>query len=993
MPRHIDRAMLLMFAEEFQSYLPKIRAGIANFHTDPSQHAALAEAHRYVHTIKGAASMLGLTVLSHLAYYVEELLDETLQAHSSLDAAAVTWIRDTLTHLEVYLHTVLGGHADDSTVVTTVVPAFRRLKHLPESGDMAAIQTVLATRSPELPLTPTASAALALEAAPSSPVLEMPRSQVTEDAFEIPAELIEGFLLEAEDYLNVLGRELPELTSLTARQERLRQIRRSVHTLKGAAGIVGFHDVARLAHRMEDLLDALYEQRLPWTPQAQALLLHTFDTLDEFLRGRSAAAGLAVAAQALELSYRALLAEAMDTTTVPPLPPESSPPSAAALPALTEVPENAAPKAWITPPVLPAPGSLRSESRQGRAMVRVPLARVDALVNLLGEMVISHSTYEQHLERLARQVDELRLSLERLRHVAGRVEAPLNVLTYRADDQGADTPPLHDRHHRVVDVSQPPQRAEFDTLELDRYSEFALIAREMAENTADLETLGQDFRDILGDFESYMVRHQRLTTEIQDKLMRLRMIPLATLSTRLQRTVRVTAEQRDKRVTLVLEGEEVEFDKTVLEEMADPLLHLLRNAVDHGIEPPELRRVLGKPAEGRICLRAFTEGTQVVIQVSDDGAGLEPQLLRAAAVRDGLVSATEAAQWSDEQLWSLIFTPGFSTTEQINEVSGRGVGMDVVETAVSRLKGRVTLESTPGHGVTFTMRLPMKLALSRVLLVRSYGETFALPLADVLQIVRLEAHQLELQDQVPMLRLHDQLLPVLYLGAQLHVPVPLETVVERPPAVLLQGRGKRVVCVVDQLLGEREVVVKSLGNHLRRVNGILGSTVMGDGRVVLILNPLELLQEARLPRAAQRPLTMTPGRSGNDLEVLIVDDSFSVRRVVANLIKNAGWQPVVARDGLEALETIQRAKRLPDVILLDVEMPQMDGYELTATLRAHATYRHIPIIMLTSRSGAKHRQKAFAVGATEYLVKPYQDETLLRTIRHLVSQGEMHRHA
>jgi len=476
-----------------------------------------------------------------------------------------------------------------------------------------------------------------------------------------------------------------------------------------------------------------------------------------------------------------------------------------------------------------------------------------------------------------------------------------------------------------------------------------------------------------------------LTSEIQDKLMQLRMVPLATLATHLQRAVRVTARQRGKEAELVLEGEDVAFDKTMLEAMAEPLLHMLRNAVDHGIEAPEQRQALGKPPQGEIHLRAFREGSQIVLQMHDDGAGLDLQRLRATAVREDSLSEEDAARLTHEQLYALIFRPGLSTAQEVSEISGRGVGMDVVQTTVKRLKGQVSIDSTPGQGVTFTIRLPLTLAITRVFLVKANGQTFAIPFADVTQIVRLAPEAIASVDDTPVVSIAEQTVPVIRLSERLCLPATPESPVRLLPMVVTQAGDRQVAFVVDQLLGGREVVVKPLGSHLRRVQGVIGCTVMGDGSVVLILNPRELARPGHQHMTAQ-PAALTPQstQSSEVFEVLIVDDSFSVRQVVSNLIKSAGWHPVLARDGLEALDIMQRSAAPPALILLDVEMPRMDGYELTSTLRAHAAYRDIPIVMLTSRAGEKHQHKAFEVGATEYLVKPYQDETLLNVIHQLM---------
>jgi chemosensory pili system protein ChpA (sensor histidine kinase/response regulator) len=736
---------------------------------------------------------------------------------------------------------------------------------------------------------------------------------------------------------------------------------------------------------MEDLLDEIYDGHALLTQQAKDLLLATFDVLDDFLRDKRGQGQLAPSSQSLYQAYDVVLGTPAPAQMAADTGPASNVPASASVQdnvqAAEPLPESRA--AGASDASSP-PGS------QAPDVLRVPLGRLDELVRLVSELIISRSAYEQHLGRLTRQVEEIRLSIERLRRLTATIETQYEVSALMGRQRGLtrQTAGQYPGLRGFTSSAATSSAAEFDELEFDRYSEFHLVSRELSETTADIGALGQEFNDILGDFDSYLTRQGRLTSEVQDKLMQLRMVPLATLATRLHRTVRVTAKQKGKDIALVLEGEEVEFDKTMLEDMAEPLLHLLRNAVDHGIEAPLLRQELGKSPQGRIHLRAYREGTQLVLQVRDDGNGLAAHKIRAVAVQRGLLSESEAGQLSDEALYQLIFTPGFSTAAEISEISGRGVGMDIVHSTVSRLKGRISIDSAPGQGTTFTIRLPLTLAIARVLLVKAHSETFAIPLADVTQILRLEPEAIERVGATPVVRLAGQVLPVIRLGERLRLRQPADSSVRLLPVVVTQVADQQVAIIVDQLLGGREVVVKPLGTHLRRVQGLIGSTLMGDGSIVLILNPSELVQTVH-HTASARPAAKSAvaPRSADNVQVLIVDDSFSVRRVVSNLINSIGWQPVLAKDGLEALDIIQRGERLPDVILLDVEMPQMDGYELTSTLRAHPSYRHLPIVMLTSRSGEKHRQKAFEVGATEYLVKPYRDETLLGVIRRLVSHA------
>ncbi|MGE3541022.1 MAG: Hpt domain-containing protein [Candidatus Tectimicrobiota bacterium] len=934
------------FLLEAEDYLNTIGRLLPALDKAPDPREALQQVRRSVHTFKGAAGVVGFRPVSQLAHRMEDLLDQLYEGRCNLTPAWHDLLLRTFDVLDEFVR-AHGCLPSFDTVAAGLYQAYDRVFETPPVGE-----------------TPPGAAAAPLD--------------------EASAELLEGFLHEAEEYIQSMGQMLHRLATTSEPRACWQSMRRSVHTFKGAAGVVGCQAASQLGGRMEALLDELLEGRRECTPQVTDLLCATFDALDAFIQQRGRLATFEATAETLQEAYRALAAGA----TVLPLP-AAPRPAAGAL----EAPERpvAAAAALAGARALP-PGAgaglevpdLNTQTvTQLADVLRVPLDRVDELVRLVSELVISRSSYEQHLGHLIHQVDELRLSIERLRRTSTTIETQYEVRALGG--QNLLTPSA---------LGPPPSSTgasanatEFDALELDRYSEFTLVARELTETTADIGALGQEFNDLLGDFDGYLTRQSRLTSEIQDKMMRLRMVPMATLATRLHRAVRVTARQRAKEAELVLEGEDVDFDKTMLEEMAEPLLHLLRNAVDHGIERPEVRQQAGKPRQGRIHLRAFREGTQVVLQLRDDGAGLDPQRLRAVALRNGLLSEAESAHLSDAELYPLILRPGFSTASEVSEISGRGVGMDVVQATVSRLKGHMTIDSTPGQGVTCTMRLPLTLAITRVLLVKAHGETFAIPLADVTQIMRLEAQDIERVGGVPSIRLEKQVVPVVRLGERLQLAQPAESTPRTVPIVVVQAGDQQVALIVDELLGGREVVVKTLGSHLRRVHGVIGSTLMGDGSVVLILNPVELARDDLRPgssRQTELPKAR-PARASEVLEVLIVDDSFSVRRVVSNLVKSMGWRPLLAKDGLEALAVLQQATTPPDVILLDVEMPQMDGYEFTSTIRAQAAYRDLPVVMLTSRSGEKHRRKAFEVGATEYLVKPYQDEVLINTIRRLAS--------
>jgi chemosensory pili system protein ChpA (sensor histidine kinase/response regulator) len=643
--------------------------------------------------------------------------------------------------------------------------------------------------------------------------------------------------------------------------------------------------------------------------------------------------------------------------------------------------------------------------------VRVPIERLDSVVKLVTELIVNRATLEQNMGQFVRQLEELRGNAQRLSRVANRMEVQYEASTLGSGLQGAKAGGLTFASALNIPANggglkgmlAAPVIAQnnygFDALEFDRYTEFHLLLRELTECTGDMQTMERELRAIREYFESALNRQGRLNSEMQDQLMRLRMVPLASLSSRLHRTAHQVAQQRNKQVNFIIEGEDTRLDKTVIEEMADPLLHILRNAIDHGIESAMTRQAHNKPAQGTVKLRAYHEGTQTVIQISDDGGGLNPERLVAKAIQAGVITAAEAAKLSEEEIFALIFIPGFSTATEISEISGRGVGMDIVKTTIQRLKGRIHLDSKVGAGTVCTIRLPMTLAVMRALLVKAHKQTFAIPPIGLQQIIKLTPEMIDRVGEQQVIRANNKLYPLMQLGRLLNLKR------QAPPegaqlALLMNLEDRQFAIAVDETLGGRDIVVKNLGNHIREVRGITGTTLMGDGSAVLILNLPELIRDALRPTSAlaarlsgqqpviQRPRVRPPAELRGSLGIMIVDDSLSVRRVLANRLTSVGWKAVQAKDGLDALEQLQHNPVLPDVILLDIEMPRMDGYEFLSAMRKNAAYANIPVVMITSRAGQKHRDRAFEAGANEYLVKPYQDDELLTLIRKLAREEQ-----
>lgn len=932
----VDDELWSAFQEEAAEHFEKLATSLAVLEAGGGEDA-LKTIRRSVHQLKGASGVVGMRATSRINASMQKVLDRIFEGEAKYTQDLLPLFQRAF---EVVLESV-GGKGTGSNLED-------RARQLQGEFDEVLSLPALVPEG---------------QAAPDTPV----SAGGPKDQMDVGDDLLEAFHQEAEEHLHVIGELFRNMERESPNAEQIQAMRRAVHTFKGACGVVGLRLTSSVAHRMEDLLDALYEGRLAYRADLAPLLFSTYDILTDAVANRGISSAQRGKLDALFAGYGAALAGAK--------PPEE--PAAAEVPVPAQVPESREPRKPAAQE--PAPEAPQRKSAQ---FVRAPLERVDELVRLVSELVIHRSRFEQHLSGYVHEVNELQLSIERLSRISRRFQSDYEATALQEANRRAFT-----AIGRGFSPAGSAATDDFDALEFDRYTEFHLLSRDLAETSGDVANAGSRLNDLIADFDSYLNRLSTLTGEVEDRLMRLRMLPLRHLSSRLHRTVRVTAERRNKQVNLVVDGEAVELDKTVLEEMAGPLDHILRNAVDHGIEPAALRRAAGKPERGVIHLRAYHEGTQVVLQIRDDGGGLDARRLREAAVRMGYVQEQDASNLSDQELYGIIFLPGFSTASEVSEVSGRGVGLDVVKATVNKMKGTLSIQSERGKGTSFTIRLPMTLALTRVVLVRSGLETYAVPLAAISQIVRIEPEQLERVGRKPVLRLGGRILPTLHLAEVVGQQLPPDANLTRLKAIVLNIGDQRLALMVDTVLEAREVVVKTLGSLLGRVHAVTGATIMGDGSVVLILNPNDMLhaQHTVAPQVRLRAAPQTKP-AGESLEVLVVDDSPSVRRVLTNLIRNAGWKPHSAKDGLEALEMLHSGVTRPDILLLDIEMPRMDGYELTAALRGMPNFRHTPIVMLTSRAGEKHRKRAFELGASDYMVKPYQDEELLSVVRRAVHQ-------
>jgi chemosensory pili system protein ChpA (sensor histidine kinase/response regulator) len=654
--------------------------------------------------------------------------------------------------------------------------------------------------------------------------------------------------------------------------------------------------------------------------------------------------------------------------------PEAPPPAAKKKKTKKKVAKKAAEAAHKAAKVAPEPveeeepAELKAVPTQA-AEGRQEFARIDAelledLLNAAGEISIYHSRLSQQVSSIEFHVDEFEQTVSRLREQLRKLEIETEAQI------------MHSHQDTMV------ASKEFDPLEMDRYSNIQQLTRALSESASDMGSLKDLLQSLTSESETLLVQQSRVTAELQDGLMRTRMVPFQQHVPRLTRLVRQVASESGKRAELAVEGASGELDRQVLDKMLPPFEHMMRNAVVHGIESPEDRQQKGKPAAGRITIRLHREGSEMVIDVADDGAGLDVDTIRAKAYEKDMLKPE--AKVTDEEIMDLILTPGFSTAGAVTQTAGRGVGMDVVANEVKKLGGSLRISSVTGQGTNFTVRLPFTLAITQALIVRTGEEVYALPLPTVEGVARVARAELEamLSQSEPSYEYGEEIYRFrhlgMYLGGQ-SAKLPEDD--SFVPVILVRAGEYSAALLTDEMLASREIVVKSVGPQLASVRGISGATILGDGRIVLILDinalvrtgaPVVELKSAAPAPSDDRPLAM------------VVDDSITVRRVMERSLERNGMRVVTAKDGMDAVSVLQESK--PDIILLDIEMPRMDGYEFASHVRNDERFSDVPIIMITSRVGDKHRARAIEIGVNDYLGKPYQEAKLLEAIQRLLEE-------
>jgi len=767
-------------------------------------------------------------------------------------------------------------------------------------------------------------------------------------------------------------------------QREVATLFRAVHTLKGAAYTVGCAPVGDLAHRIEDMLEAVRERRMELSPPVIEGVFAGVDVLRLLLGS----------ARVSSPDVRAAVARTLQTLDA--LRPSPAP-VVIGEPALeTELETLAEPVAAAPAParprfVLPPPetGIRRAIDPAGaRPSIRVPLDRLDSLMNMVGELVIARSRLDQRMGQVERVNELLLFSRSRMAQAVRDFEEKHRYTQLPSTPEApAETELEPPPTPSEAPVAEPFSKL-FADLEFDRYDDFNIFARGVAEISADVSEIQAQLAGLIRGISEDTAQVHRLTGGLRAEVTRARMVPIGRLFSRFTRPAREAAREAGKQVELVMEGEGVEVDNAVMELIADPLLHLVRNAIDHGIEPLEERRRAGKPARATVTLRAYPQGSFVYVQIADDGRGMDPAALREHASRQGFLRPAQADTLSDREALTLIFLPGFSTAGAVTATSGRGVGMDVVRTNVSRLSGEIDLHSERGVGTRITIKLPLTVVISDALLVRSGGETFAIPMPAIRSIAQPRPQEIRATDDREWVMLEGEEIELLRLDRVLALPV------GAPPArlpVLVFRSGVRPLAVaVDELVGKEEVVIKNLGGLLESVGPFGGATISGDGRVILLVDPSRLTDQAWAgragkARAARAQAAARVRREPQGRRVLLVDDSVSIRKFVGQMLERAGFGVLTAIDGAEALRRL--AESSVDVVITDLEMPRVSGYELIEDLRSRAATRTLPVVVLTTRAGAKHVNLARRLGITHYVTKPVDEDAFVRLVDSLTARA------
>ena len=967
----LDEELLEIFLEEAQEIMEAAGTALQRWQSEPENLRSVAELQRELHTLKGGARMSEMTEVADLCHELESIYEGLHDGRVQFKEGLIPLLSSYHDILDDMLEQIRNGQkvSLDDQVLKRIHAVAKGASPLADEQEDVAIESFnILSEDP-----------LVESNTPNNDVVSL-------ELDESDREILEIFLEEAHELQQELDGVLQEWQNAPENLRATEEVQRIMHTLKGGARMGGLTDVGDLAHDFEawmvkaqqgevEVDDAFFSA----VYQRQDQLAASIELVGKSLTQPNLVTEVESSIEVHDFSNAEMNVESIekevvdsdtstDTNVVPFKRNDIEEENTDTLPAtkadkvLTQLDQEAANKP--------------QQGRRGpQEMVKVSAELLDNLVNLAGETSISRGRLEQQVTDFSYSLEEMDSTLERLRDQLRRldIETEAQVLF---------------RQER-----QTPNYDDFDPLEMDRYSHMQQLARSLVESASDLLDIRESLSNKTRDAETLLLQQSRVNTELQEGLMQTRMVPFQRLVPRLRRIVRQVGQELDKQVEFKVFNADGEMDRTILERLISPLEHMLRNAVDHGIETKAARSKTNKPKQGTVELKISREGGDVLVVLKDDGHGINVDAVRKKALESGLI--TKDSKLTDIEIMQFILHAGFSTAEKVTQISGRGVGMDVVNSEIKQMGGTLFINSIAGQGTEFQVRLPFTVSVNRALMVRVGDDLYAVPLDSIQGIMRVPTDQLEALYQKPSAERtfeyggEDHRLE--YLGSMLGTEAQPKFVGQRMPTPVLLIKGDTPYALqVDSLLGSREIVVKTLGTQFSSVMGVSGGTILGDGSVVIILDlPAMIRNQSNLEYQHAKALDAIEAEKRHEQEqrayrILVVDDSVTVRKVTTRLLERNGFEVFTAKDGVDAIATLQ--DHVPDLMLLDIEMPRMDGFEVASVVRHDSRLKHVPIIMITSRTGDKHRTRAFSIGVNEYLGKPFQEDKLLSTIDSLLTE-------
>ncbi|MEN8165992.1 MAG: Hpt domain-containing protein [Pseudomonadota bacterium] len=964
-----DPELLEVFIEEAKEQLETLESCYQGWVNDVSDTQNITEIQRTLHTLKGSARLAGVLPVGDLSHAVESLFNGLTDGCAEISDAVLEAIRKALDLLATQVdeaESVGQLHRADSLIqhMESLLKKDAENDHLSpqslvEESDLLELETDDLTKG-------------------SIPECDNESVSFLQDsalvAVEEDPELVEVFIEEAREFIEHLESGFQNWAGNPDDLALIDDMQRSLHTLKGSARLAGINPVGDLSHAVESLLTGISDAKVVVTNHLLDVMRQALDKLaaqiDEISNmGKVSLATELVTQLGAILQQDEQPIQKTHTTEADKKERDSTKgetESAVVLPFVSEFAKKAKPKKEKT----------AAPFKSSKDQVRVSAELMDRLVNNAGEVSIYRARLEQ-------QNSVLGFNLSELKQTVSRLFTQLRNLEIETETQ------ILYRWERDNEKDER-DKAEFDPLELDRFSNMQQLSRALVETVNDLGSINESLTDLQRDTDTLLLQQSRISTDLQDGLLRTRMVPFAQLVPRMQRLVRQTADHLGKKAQLECIGSEGELDRNILNRMVPVLEHLLRNAVSHGIELPEERQVAGKDEPGKISIYIDREATDVLITLSDDGKGLDIGAIRTQAIEQGMIDKNSIV--SNDDLIQCVLNPGFSTAKEVTQISGRGVGLDVVASEVKQLGGGLDIDSQPGRGTSFTIRLPLTLAVTDALLVRMGDEVYAIPHGSVEGVVRIRHKELQAcyADEQQNYTYANKNYKAANLGRMMSIEhTELSESVKWYPLLLVHAGEHHVALQVDELLGTRQIVVKAVGQQVGSVRWITGGTILADGRVALILDvgALVRMDAARLLSGSPSMEMAASKNKQERIRVMVVDDSITVRKVTSRLLERHNMDVVTAKDGVDAVALLQ--EHSPDIMLLDIEMPRMDGFELARHINNSVDYYGLPIIMISSRVGDKHRQRAFDLGVKRCLGKPYQELELMDTINEVLAEVQV----